>query len=270
MVHHNLQNQDRWRIIGMWEAGQTQTVIARQIGINQSQVSRLIAKYRQTNGVTDTPKPGSPRLHSAADDRVLVRSAVRDPKAPCSELRQQWPDLNVQASTRTVNRRLNKTGLKARRPRRPRRRTFLTLDHRRNRVHWAAYKLRWKLRSWRRIYWSDESRSLLHFTDGRVRIWRRRGQDPFQDNIVGEVETFGGGSIMVWGCFSHDHKLELKVVKQTLTGQRYIDDILEPIVYPHFRAHQAARPVFQDDNARPHWARIVTDSLSQEGIENLP
>ena len=74
---------------------------------------------------------------------------------------------------------------------------------------------------------------------------------------------------MVWGCFSHDHKLELKVVKQTLTGQRYIDDILEPIVYPHYRAHQTARPIYQDDNARPHGARIVTDSLAQEGIENL-
>ena len=71
---------------------------------------------------------------------------------------------------------------------------------------------------------------------------------------------------MVWGCVSHDHKLDLKVVRQTLTGQHYIDDILEPIVYPHF---QAARPIFQDDNARPHRARIVTDSLAQEGIENL-
>ena len=74
---------------------------------------------------------------------------------------------------------------------------------------------------------------------------------------------------MVWGCFSHDHKLDLKVVKQTLTGQRYIEDILELIVYPHFLAHQAARPIIQDDNARPHRARIVTDSLAQEGIENL-
>ena len=74
---------------------------------------------------------------------------------------------------------------------------------------------------------------------------------------------------MVWGCCSHDHKLDFNVVRQTLTGQRYIDDILEPIVYPHFRAHQAARPLFQDDNARPHRARIVTDSLAQEGIENL-
>ena len=192
-----------------------------------------------------------------------MRSAVCDPKASCSELRQQWQNRNVQASTRTVNRRLNKDGLKVRRPRR---RTFLTLDHRRNRVRWAANKLHWNLRSWRRIYWSDESRFLLRFTEWRVRIWRRRGQDPFQDNVVGEVEMFIG---VVWGCFSYDHKLELKVVKQNVTGQRYIDDILEPFVYPHFRAHQAARPIFQDDNARLYRACIVTDSLVQEGIENL-
>ena len=131
---HFLQNKDRWCMIDMWEAGQTQTVIARQTGINQGQVSRLIAKYRQTNDVTDRPMPGRPRVSSAADYRVPVRSAVRDLKAPYSELCQQWQNLNVQASTRTVNRRLNKAGLKARRPRR---RTFLTLDYRRNRVQWA-------------------------------------------------------------------------------------------------------------------------------------
>ena len=73
----------------MWEAGRTQSVIARRFGINQSQVSRFIAKYRQTNDVTDRLRSGRPRLSSAADDRVLVRSAVRDAKAICSELRQQ-------------------------------------------------------------------------------------------------------------------------------------------------------------------------------------
>ena len=129
----------------MWEAGQTQTVIARPIGINQSQVSRLIAKCGQTNDVTDRPTPGRPRLSSASDDRVLMRSAVRDPKFSCSELCQQWQNLNVQASTRTVNKRLNKAGLKARRPRR---RTFLTLDNRRNRVQWAVNKLLWNLSTW--------------------------------------------------------------------------------------------------------------------------
>ena len=74
---------------------------------------------------------------------------------------------------------------------------------------------------------------------------------------------------MVWDCFSHNHKLDLKDVRQTLTGQRYIDDIFEPIVDPHFQAHQAARPIFQADNVHPHRERIVTDSLAQEGIEDL-
>ena len=71
---------------------------------------------------------------------------------------------------------------------------------------------------------------------------------------------------MVWGCFYHDHKLDHNVVRQILTGQRYIDDILELIVYPHFRAHQAARPIFQDDYARQHRARIITDLLHRRGL----
>ena len=167
---------------------------------------------------------------------MLVRSAAHDPKAPCSELCQQWQNLNVQASTRTVNRRLNKAGLKARRW------TFLMLDHRSNHVQWAANILRLNLRMWHRIYWSDERSFLLRFTNGHVRIWCRRGQDPFQDNVVAETEMFEGRSIMVWGCFSHDHKLDLKVVRQTLTGQCYIDDILEPIVYPSSsKAHISGR-----------------------------
>ena len=74
---------------------------------------------------------------------------------------------------------------------------------------------------------------------------------------------------MVWGCFSHDHKFDLVVVRQTLTGQLYSDDILQHVVCPHFRPYQAARPIFQDDNALPHMARVVTESLAQEGTEKL-
>ena len=42
------------------------------------------------------------------------------------------------------------------------------------------------------------------------------------------------------------------------------------MVNPHFYAQRAARPLFQDDTARLHRARIVTDNLAQEGPEKLP
>ena len=170
MVHHTLQNKDRSRIIGMLKIGQTQTVIARQIGINQSQVSRLIAKNRQTNDVIDRPRPGRPRISSAPDDRVLVD------------------------------------------------------------VEWIHFKIT----------------SLLKLKC-----------------LVADPLWCGAALVMITSFSSR------LFIRQTLTGQRYIDDILEPIVYLHFRAHQAARPIFQDKNARPHRARIVTHSLVQEGIENL-
>ena len=64
--------------------------------------------------------------------------------------------------------------------------------------------------------------------DGRASVSGRPGQDPFQDNVVTESEMFLGGYIMVWGCFSHDHKLDLVVFRQTLTGQR-----IQHIMYLH-------------------------------------
>ena len=67
MVHHTLQIKDRWCIIVMWEAGQTQTDCKR-VWDQSIQVSRLIAKYRQANDVTDRPRSGRPRLSSAVDD----------------------------------------------------------------------------------------------------------------------------------------------------------------------------------------------------------
>ena len=53
--------------------------------------------------------------------------------------------------------------------------------------------------------------------------------DVDRTHVDAETEMFSGGFIMLLGCFSHDHKLDLMVVRQTLTRQRYIDDILEHI-----------------------------------------
>ena len=70
--------------------------------------------------------------------------------------------------------------------------------------------------------------------------------------------AFGGGGVTVWGCFSFDCKLDLYVLDGNLTGQKYSDNVLAPRVVPHFDNHALAdRPMFMDDNARPHRARIV-------------
>ena len=73
------------------------------------------------------------------------------------------------------------------------------------------------------------------------------------------------------GCVSHDCKLDLVTVQGVLTGQKYQTDILDTAVIPHFDDHPLlTRPVFMDDNARPHRSRAVIECLRQKSISTFP
>nr|KAG5692731.1 hypothetical protein BaRGS_033842 [Batillaria attramentaria] len=48
---------------------------------------------------------------------------------------------------------------------------------------------------WQLVLFSDESRFLVKPRDGRIRVWRRPGEQ-LADDAVQEVTAFGGGSIM--------------------------------------------------------------------------
>jgi hypothetical protein len=62
-------------------------------------------------------------------------------------------------------------------------------------------------------------------------------------------------------CISHDCNLELVTIQGNRTGDQYIRDVLQPVV-PYFDNHPlATRPVYMDDNARPHPSRGVTAYL---------
>ncbi|GFV30638.1 transposable element Tcb2 transposase [Trichonephila clavipes] len=55
-------------------------------------------------------------------------------------------------------------------------------------------------------------------------------------------------------------------MRETLTGQRYVDDILRPHVGPFPNGLSGA--IFQQDNARPHTARVGQDFLRH--FQTLP
>ena len=69
---------------------------------------------------------------------------------------------------------------------------------------------------------------------------------------------------MVWGGIRS--RTELLVLNGTLTGQRYINKVLQPVVLPFVQQHHV---VLQDDNARPHRARIVQQFLQHNNVDRL-
>ena len=63
---------------------------------------------------------------------------------------------------------------------------------------------------------------------------------------------------MVWGGITMTRKTDLHVCQGRVTGLYYCDNVLAPHVIPFTQRHGRGF-IFQDDNARAHRARVVTE-----------
>ncbi|GFW54048.1 transposable element Tcb1 transposase [Trichonephila clavipes] len=138
-------------------------------------------------------------------------------------------DVGVAIIPQTISRHLAEANLKSKR-------TFralpLTPEHRQLRLEWCQARSMWNVTDWQKVVFSDESRFVLGTDDNRVRVWR---------------------------CPAYDSRSTLIVKRGTLTGQRYVDDILRPHVGPFLNGLPGA--IFQQDNARPHTGRVAQGFL---------
>ncbi|GFU54715.1 transposable element Tcb1 transposase [Trichonephila clavipes] len=127
-------------------------------------------------------------------------------------------------SARTIRRRLQQSGLSVRRPLLG---LPLTQNHRRLHHQWCDEGSMWAA-EWNEVVFTDDSRICLQHHDGRIRVWRHRGER------------------MLNSCVMHRH-----------TG-------------PAPSIMGLATAIFQQDNARPHVARIVQKFFVNHQIELLP
>ncbi|GFV63636.1 transposable element Tc3 transposase [Trichonephila clavipes] len=115
---------------------------------------------------------------------------------------------------------------------------------------------------------ADESRFSLSSDCRRQLIWRESGTAYRPENIQ-EKDRYPTCSIMMWAGIMINGHMHLHVVANgTMTGQRYIDEVLLPHVRL-FRGAVGDKFVFMDDNATCHRTLAVQDCLDSEGIQRL-
>ncbi|GFX37033.1 transposable element Tc1 transposase [Trichonephila clavipes] len=123
----------------------------------------------------------------------------------------------------------------------------------------------WNATDWQKVVFRDESRFVLGTDDKRVRVWRHPGERYNSHHTVLR-HTDSKAGVMVWGAIAYDSRSILIVMRGTLTDQRYVDDIFRPHVGPFLNGLPGA--IFQQDNARPHTARVAQDFLRH--FQTLP
>ncbi|GFU57681.1 transposable element Tcb1 transposase [Trichonephila clavipes] len=88
------------------------------------------------------------------------------------------------------------------------------------------------------------------------------------NSCVMHRHTTPAPGIMVWGGIGYHSRTPLVRIAGTLSSQRYVSEVLEPVVLPYLQGLVTA--IFQQDNARPHVARIVQRFFVNHQIELLP
>ncbi|GFS72732.1 transposable element Tc1 transposase [Trichonephila clavipes] len=209
---------------------------------------------------------GHVRRTTPAEDRYIVLSAKRNRRTTAQQVANQFLAASgKQISRKTVARHLRGGGLYARRPVVC---VPLTRQHRTARLQWCREHHNWTEQDWACLLFSDESRFSLSSDYRRQLIWRESGTAYRPENIQ-EKNRYPTCSIMVWADIMINGRTRLHVVANgTMTGQRYIDEVLLPPVRL-FRGAVGDKFVFMDDNGTCHRTLAVQDCLDSEGIQRL-
>lgn len=262
------------QVIALLQSGMRQVDVARQLNLSRFSVRRVYQRFVETGGYVRRRGSGRRRCTSETDDRFIVSTSLRNRFSNAVELRQQLQATRRRTvSVSTVRRRLKEKKIAAHRaatgPK-------LTAEHRRARLQFAREHVDWTLDQWAAILFSDETRVCLFCNDRRKRVYRRQGER-FAQVCIQETVEYGGGSCMFWGGISADGKTDLVCVSRTggargqgsLTGHRYITEILEVHVVP-YAGFIGEGFTLMHDNARAHTAAIVRDYLQEVGISVMP
>ncbi|GFW89301.1 transposable element Tc1 transposase [Trichonephila clavipes] len=242
----------RGLILGRKTAGWPTSRVAGQVDRSKCAERNCWEQWTREGSHARKTLSGVIRKTTRRENQRIVRQAIVDPTVTRSTI---GADVGVAIVPQTISRHLAEANLKSKRIFRA---LPLTPKHRQLHLQWCQAKSMRNFTDWQTVVFSDESRFVLKTYDNRIRRWRRPGER-YNSSHTFLRHTARTDGVMVWGGITYVSRFTLIVLRGTLTGQRYVDDILRPLVGPFLNGLSGA--IFQYDNARPHTARVAQDLL---------
>lgn len=261
-----LTESQRGEIIGLYKNKQSIPKISRMLKVHRTTVSRTIEKYLNRDNLATHPRSGRPKLLTNRNQKILKTIVKNNNKKSAEQIKKKFVEkTNIEISTKTIRRNLHEMQIFSRIPAK---KPLLNDQQREQRLKWCIDRRDWTVRKWRSVIWSDESRFTIFKNDGPGRVWRTPGTRFNIENMVPTVK-FGGGGLMMWGCFSGKGLGPLVKVEGKMNRFGYIE-ILEHHLLPLIKKEFNCKGyLFQDDNAPVHTAEDVQKWTSMNKIKVL-
>lgn len=206
---------------------------------------------------------GRKRLLTDGDARVMERLMRRKDSLTPKLAAEQ---INMDVSQWTARRALRRIGLiSAIKQKKP----ALSDKNVKARLKFCKDCKNWSVEDWKRVIWSDETKINRFQSDGKQYFWHRP-QETLQKHQVKQTVKHGGGSLMVWGCFTWWHVGPMVKIEGIMKKEDYLQILKTNL--PEFvdmSAYPEDEVMFQQDGDPKHTAKIVQKWLSEQRFRLL-
>jgi hypothetical protein len=239
--------------------------IASKTGLSRATINRVA---KEVDSDKENRKGGHPAMLSDASKHSImcqITSGHLDNAAEATQFID--PLLPQPVTTQTIRNSLKKDGFRAvvkwKCP-------LLTAKHQKDCLKFALAHSNWTVEDWKSILWSDETKINRIGSDGRVYVWKKKGEPLSDRTTTPTVKHGGGNNLMVWGCMGWNGVGILTEVQGNMDSVQYCE-ILDGGVIPSFEKLDLVEGerYFQQDNDPKHTSKWAQKWFEDNNIEVL-
>ncbi len=235
--------------------------IAKTLGVAKTTVWNILKKKERTGELSNTKRPGRPRKTTVMDDWRILSLVKKTPFTTVGQIKNTLQEVGVCVSKSTIKRRLHQseyrgftTGCKP----------LVSLKNRKARLEFAKRHRKKPTQFWNSIPWTDETKINLYQSDGKRRVWRRKGTAHDPKHTTSSVKH-GGGSVMAWACMAASGTGSLVFIDDVTADKssRMNSEVFRAILSAHIQPNASEligrRFTVQMDNNPKHTAKATKE-----------
>ena len=260
-----LTPDSKCKILAFSEMKLSGSNISKKLGIPVSTVNRILARHKKTGTVTRKKGSGRPKKIKQDIKKLLLDEIAVNPKISLRKLSKKIESINQEKiSICTIKRALNSENIGAFSPLK---KPLLRPIHIKKRFEISRNLIKMPEVKAKTIIFSDESKFNLFYSDGQQHVWRKP-KTGLENKHIQKTIKGGGGSVMVWACFSHEGIGRIHIIEGVMNGAMYVD-ILSRNLFESANEMGLKTFIFQQDNDPKHTSKLAKEFFSENEITVL-